>query len=317
MREVITTGKTVEQATQIALEQLGISLEQAEVEVLEMPQKKLFRTIPAKVCVRMQQVAVQADEKEVFASEQNAVPAKEQSECVSLPEKEQLDEREICDKQIDLTAQYPGVQEVIVYLQEIFAHFGVTQSKIDLRKEGDMLILDVQGDQVGRLIGYHGEVMEALSYLASLTLNHKDGTFLKISLDINHYRKKRQDSLLELAQRLAEKVVQTGRCYTLEPMNSYERRMIHAAVSEIEGVKSQSVGEGTGRRVSIFPADMEIAEVMKRSHYSANRNRKHHNHHKRDVNFKNRSGYNSEKRTGRLQAVCDGEDLPLFGKVEL
>ncbi len=93
--------------------------------------------------------------------------------------------------------------------------------------------------------------MEALSYLTSLVANRAGGDYMKIGLDINHYRSKREANLTALAKRIGAKVARTGRGHTLEPMNPYERRIIHSAISEMEGVKSESIGEGANRRVVI------------------------------------------------------------------
>ena len=118
-------------------------------------------------------------------------------------------------------------------------------------KQGEATILKVEGESAGTLIGHRGEVMEALSYLTSLVANRAGGDYMKIGLDINHYRSKREANLTALAKRIGAKVVRTGRGHTLEPMNPYERRIIHSAISEMEGVKSESIGEGANRRVVI------------------------------------------------------------------
>ena len=94
--------------------------------------------------------------------------------------------------------------------------------------------------------------MESLSYLASLVANRLEGDYIKLGLDVAGYRDKRESDLTALAQRIGAKVRKTGRSFAMEPMNPYERRIIHSAISKMEGVRSESKGEGRDRRVVIY-----------------------------------------------------------------
>ena len=97
--------------------------------------------------------------------------------------------------------------------------------------------------------------MESLSYLASLVANRLEGDYIKLGLDVAGYRDKRENDLTVLAQRIGNKVRKTGRSFAMEPMNPYERRIIHSAISKMEGVRSESKGEGRDRRVVIYSTD--------------------------------------------------------------
>src|SRR5699024_38426 len=97
-----------------------------------------------------------------------------------------------------------------------------------------------------------GETMESLSYLASLVANRMDGDYIKLGLDVAGYRGKRENDLTTLAQKIGQKVRRSGRCFAMEPMNPYERRIIHSAISQMEGVRSESKGEGKDRHVIIY-----------------------------------------------------------------
>lgn len=118
-------------------------------------------------------------------------------------------------------------------------------------KQGEATILKVEGESAGTLIGHRGEVMEALSYLTSLVANRAGGDYMKIGLDINHYRSKREANLTALAKRIGAKVARTGRGHTLEPMNPYERRILHSALQQNDAVTTHSEGEEPNRHVVI------------------------------------------------------------------
>ncbi len=120
---------------------------------------------------------------------------------------------------------------------------------IDETEEG--LFINIEGDSTGAVIGRRGETLDAIQYLASMAANKNDKEYYRISIDSCGYREKRKVILEELAKKIAKSVLRTGRTSTLEPMNPYERRIIHSAVSEIEGVTSKSTGDEPYRRVVI------------------------------------------------------------------
>lgn len=270
MRETIATGKTVEEATEKALAELGISAEEAMVEVIDLPQRKLFRTIPAKVRVTVdepeaapaapkaepapKQAQPAAQPKQAAPSPKAPAPEKQAPQPAPAQEKAPAPQEEPAEEPVDLAA-YPKAVAAAEYLKEVAAHMGVAPLELSAVKQGETVILKVEGEGTGALIGHRGEVMESLSYLCSLVANRTGGDYLKIGLDINHYRSKREANLEALAKRIGAKVARTGRSYTLEPMNPYERRIIHSAVSKIDGVKSESTGEGAARRVVILSTD--------------------------------------------------------------
>ena len=117
-------------------------------------------------------------------------------------------------------------------------------------------LLTISGDDAGTLIGHHGDTLDALQYLINLTANKKEDDerkYTRITVDIENYREKRAETLKKLARHMADKVKRTGRNIVLEPMNAYERRIIHAEVQNIEGVSTNSVGAEGNRRVILFP----------------------------------------------------------------
>ena len=113
-------------------------------------------------------------------------------------------------------------------------------------------------------IGRRGETMESLSYLASLVINRMEGPYVKLGLDVGGYRNKREDDLSALAKRIADRVIRTGCYYEMEPMNPYERHIIHTAIADIEGVRSESKGEGPTRHIVIYSTDPNASNLPDR-----------------------------------------------------
>ena len=129
----------------------------------------------------------------------------------------------------------------------------------------DDTVITVDGEGAGMLIGHHGETLDALQYLANLAANKKvkgeKREYVKISLDVEGYRAKREEALRALARRMAAKVIKGKKSVMLEPMNPYERRIIHSEVQGIEGVSTNSIGSENNRRVVMFLDDTKSSDV--------------------------------------------------------
>jgi spoIIIJ-associated protein len=139
------------------------------------------------------------------------------------------------------------------YLRGVLSCMGVANVEVSIRKEEGGAILTVSGDDVGFIIGHRGETLDALQYLAGLVANHIGSGYYRIAVDVGNYREKRRETLEALGKKMAEKSLRLGRNTSLEPMNPYERRIIHTAVQTVEGAKSWSEGEDLERHVVIGP----------------------------------------------------------------
>lgn len=146
-------------------------------------------------------------------------------------------------------------EAVKAFLQDVLAGMGAGEVTVAIREENEICTLLIDGEDLGFLIGRRGETLDALQYLAGLVANRADNTYFRISVDIGNYREKREKTLVALASRIGRQVARTGRKISLEPMNPYERRIIHTAVQEIEGAISWSVGSDAGRHVVIGPSE--------------------------------------------------------------
>ena len=136
------------------------------------------------------------------------------------------------------------------YIKSVMLGLGCENVIVSAASVDNSIYLQLDGDKLGVVIGRRGETLDALQYLTSLAANTGNG-YQKVTLNIGNYREKREQTLTSLAKKVSAQVLSSGRSRALEPMNPYERRIIHTAVQEIEGVESSSIGEGASRRVVI------------------------------------------------------------------
>ena len=260
-----STGKTVDEAFAKACALLGVQAEDENVsrEVLEYPQKTGFlglKITPAKV-----RVSVELPDAPAAAPAKPVEPVAEQPVETAAPVQETAPVAEevpaavaepAAPPQRDPAAQQPSeaaeeaeevevpivieenakVKAAVDYLREVITLMGVENVTFSAVQKGEATIIRLDGEKLGALIGRRGETMESLSYLASLVANRLEGDYIKLGLDVAGYRDKRESDLTALAQRIGAKVRKTGRSFAMEPMNPYERRIIHSAISKMEGV---------------------------------------------------------------------------------
>ena len=272
------TGKTVDEARANACAKLGVQADDINVsyEVLEMPQKTGFlglKLTPAKVRVTVEEAdpvpaAPVVEEKAAPApvaeepkaeektpvEEAPAAPAAEEAPAAQ-PVEEAAEAAPAEGEEVEVPIHIEEnnkVKAAVDYLREVIARMGVENVTFSAVQKGEATIIRLDGEKLGALIGRRGETMESLSYLASLVANRLEGDYIKLGLDVAGYRDKRENDLTVLAQRIGNKVRKTGRSFAMEPMNPYERRIIHSAIGKMEGVRSESKGEGRDRRVVIY-----------------------------------------------------------------
>ncbi len=164
------------------------------------------------------------------------------------------------DAKISVTYSVKGEDCALEFIRTVIADMGLEGLEIGKKAgDNDDVIITVDGESAGVLIGHHGETLDALQYLANLAANKKVNgekrEYAKITLDIEGYRAKRETALRALARRKAAAVVKYKKSVMLEPMNPYERRIIHSEVQGIEGVSTNSIGSENNRRVVMFLDD--------------------------------------------------------------
>ncbi len=217
----------------------------------------------------------------------------------------------------------PRADAAAAYLTSGIAAMGVRDFHITPKMRENTLVLMIEGEDLGVVIGRRGETLDSLQYLTGLVCNRGEGDYVRVNLDSGNYREKRTKTLEELAVKVARNAVRTGRSTTLEPMNPYDRRIIHASVARVEGAVSSSVGEEPGRRVVISSANPQKAaesDSRRSGGYRGSRGRGGRSGDRRR-NDRNRRPAQEARREDpaprRTEPRKEAEDKPLYGKIEL
>ncbi len=224
MRFIEKTAKTIEEAIQQAIAELKVTRDEVDVEVLEQPSKGIFGLIGSKNA----KVKVTVKEKISIAEEV----------------KEKNSKKDVIDQD--------DIERAKKFLREVLDSMEI-KAEIRVRCVNDNLYINLSGPKMGIIIGRRGQTLDSLQYLVSLVVNKNKGKegYLKVILDTEDYRRKREETLNRLANRLAEKVIKTGKRVELEPMNPYERRIIHSALQNYSEIMTYSEGEEPYRKVII------------------------------------------------------------------
>ncbi len=325
IKEAIGVGSTVEAAHEDALAKLNAALdEDVQFEILTVAKKKvlgLFGGCDAKVRVYVEGPdPAPKKEKPNKGDNRNKKndrrekpadrPQKQQKAAEPKVEKTEVQEVEVQGvpaSEVDASSQ---AGRAYAYLKEVLLKLGC--------EEVDAVISEVEGgskitlkgsDKLGVIIGRRGETLDALQYLASLVANENGGGYYRIVIDIGNYREKRESTLEALANRTAGQVLRTGRSRSLEPMNPYERRVIHTAVQNIEGVESTSVGDGANRRVVIYPEGKPFRMPEDRRGGRGGRDR-------RNGGNRNRSAKPAASEAPAVQKPKETDGTKLYGKLK-
>ena len=230
------TGRTMEEAIAAALAELGKSEEEISVEVLERA-KSGFLGIGAQPAL----IRVSYEVPDEPAEEKKEAPAPKKAE--KKPEV-----KKPAPAPVDETGEFAAVRAFISGLME---RMGVEADIEISRRDNGGINVNLSGSGMGAIIGRRGETLDAIQHLTNYAVNHGSDKHLHISVDAEAYRAKREESLARLAEKMAEKAIKYKRSMALEPMNSYERHVIHTALQNYEGVTTASTGTEPNRRVVV------------------------------------------------------------------
>ena len=199
------------------------------------------------------------------------------------------------------------------YIQNIVDAMGLSAIEIEKKEKEEGAVFNITGEDVGYLIGRRGETLDALQYLTGLVANHVENTYYRITINTGDYREKRERTLESLGNKIAKKVLKTGRQAVLEPMNPYERRIIHTSVQRVKGVTSWSEGEDTNRHVVIA---LDSNKRISKTDLSAKKE-KTSKRSVEQVNSKPAGTLKEKNESKKTIKKMEQSEAPLYGKIEL
>ena len=261
MNYVIKTGKTVDEAVREALNELNITRDNAEIEVLDEGQKGFLGLIGSKDATV--KVWPKVDETKSILNEifnEEIEPETSQEVVQNTDDELELEDEEVSTDEVHMEEAVKTLdeenEEILSAAREFLGKILETlelDNIVEMELENNTLNVNVNGDEnrLGILIGKRGVTLDSIQYILNLIVNKKSSRYIRVNLDSSGYRDKRKKTLENLAGKMANKVLKTGRSIKLEPMNSYERKIIHTALQDFEGVLTHSEGKDPFRKVVI------------------------------------------------------------------
>ena len=271
-------GTDVDTAVELALQELNASKEEVDIEVLEQPSRGFFGIGSKLALVRVSLNDKEEENKQELAEEiqeistedanidgkkvsEKKVEAKQKSPSQKKKKKSMKNDRHRDDEnqisepvipEIDMTSLNDLEEDNVafVFLKGLVEEMGIELDIVG-KTDGTDLFFLLEGKDSGTVIGKRGATLDAIQYLTSLVVNKGNGEYIRVVVDAENYRAKREKALEKLAKRLAEKVVRSRRPFKLEPMNPYERKIIHATLQKDPRVTTKSEGQDPYRRIHI------------------------------------------------------------------
>ncbi len=262
MRSVESSAKTMEEAVTLGLEKLGVSFSDVKIDILDEGSKGFLgflggKPVVVRLTVREDEEAVQMPSVTMDAPKtdrkkeaKKPAPKKTEAAVKAEPKAETIARPAPKAAQAEVA---PGSAEekARTFLADVTRLMGVEVTINVHRDDEGNVRVDMFGDTLGILIGRRGETLDALQYLTSLYVNRGQEEYTRVTLDTENYRAKREEALRRLANRMANRCVKTGRKVVMEPMNPYERRILHSALQQNDAVTTHSEGEEPNRHVVI------------------------------------------------------------------
>lgn len=273
------SAKTTEEALALAQTHFGLPLDQLDVDILDAGGGGLFGLIgtrKAKVLVKPRKSSAQDDMAEVLAvvggsssvPERRPAPPREEEPSAPSPaprparsaaEPYQVQPRPVQEEDQDEAAPFrsgPPSEETVEHAREVLARLAQAiepDAQVSAHLEGNAIELEINGGEAGILIGRRGQTLESLQYLVTRIVSHRAGRAIRIMVDTGGYRRRRQESLEDLAVKLGEKAKNIRRPVSVGPLNSQERRVVHMALRGVPGLSTASRGRGDLKKVVITP----------------------------------------------------------------
>ena len=250
------TGKTLDLAIQAGLDMLQMDRDSVSVEVLEQPRSGFFGigATPANVKLTYE-VPDPIPEKKPEPKAEAPKPQPKLDSPKAKPQPKPQPKAEAPKPQPKPTPApaAAGTVEARIetFMKGLLEHMGSDAVPVATKSGEDTYSVELQGNALGMLIGRRGDTLDAIQHITNYAVNHGQGKRVRINVDAENYRQKREESLVRLANKVAGKVVKSHRNITLEPMNAYERHVIHAALQDYPDVTTYSTGTEPGRRIVV------------------------------------------------------------------
>ena len=214
---IVSEGKTTSEAIEKGLKELNLHRDQVEIRVLEQEKRSFFDILAPRV------VKVE----------------------LTVKEKPQKEEKILTEEDLEETKN-----NVEKFIKEFLKNLG-EEYKYEISIEKNEINVKIDGGNSGTLIGYRGETLNALQHILSLIANKHTSAKVRVLLNVDGYKEKREKTLEELALKVSKTVIRTNKSITLEPMNAYERKIIHSKLQDMKDIKTHSIGEEPHRRIVI------------------------------------------------------------------
>lgn len=231
-KEIIVTADSVHEALEQAAAKLSKKREEFSYEVLQNEKKSLFGKVKKR-----------AEVKIIYFDGEHEIEKNQEKD------KSEFSNQEIAEKEEYIAKKVQIAQD---YLLNILEKMGIEKPKTEVVRQNNHVLIKMEGNNIAIAIGRRGETIDALQYLVTTVANRMKGEYVRFVLDSGNFREKREETLKNLAMNIAKKALQNGRRVTLEPMNPYERRIIHTVISLTPGVFSKSVGMEPNRKVVVY-----------------------------------------------------------------
>lgn len=287
LRKIEKSAKSKEEALQLAAEEFGVSVDELSCEVEREVGKGLMGLLLGKEVVISAWITKEEEKERKIAEE---VKKRAQSDKVEAGEnpyapktaphaqdhtpggrkkKKTADATQDSEKKEEVQVQKEetapktdkrnrevtekSLEDAKFFATELIHRIGLSDAEVDVQNGGDCVRVTVSGDKMGLLIGKRGDTLDAVQYLTSLYVNKAKNSYIKVNIDTENYRAKREETLVKLAKSLERRVIREKKTVTLEPMSPNERRIIHAALQNSNGVKTYSIDEEPHRKIVVAP----------------------------------------------------------------
>ena len=317
IKEAFGKGATTEAALEAAKAELNAPWDaDVQIEVLKTASKKIFGLFGGSPAEVRAYYEIPEEKKNQPKKEVRQQPKKQTAKKQPKADTVKQDSEKPAAKEEAAVESVPPVKEKVVgeaskkaenYIRSILEGMGVSEIEIEACEDDEGVEVQLNcGNDYGFIIGRRGETLDAIQYLTRLVINKDSEGYKRVSINAGNYREKREETLRELAKKNANRVRKYGRNVTLDPMNPYERRIIHTTVQEIEGVDSHSIGSESDRRVVI-----SLAEGFKATNPGRGGRGGRNDYHRRDGYSKKAPAASEPARAPRSDSAGS-----LYGKIE-